>query len=83
MTKSIEEKVKFLEEKVKALEEKYAALEKSAGKKKRTSNPDRKPSEYNMFMKKTYEELKKENPEMSHQERFSECAKKWSSSKNK
>lgn len=81
MTKSIEDKVKILEEKVKTLEEKYVNLEKTGGKKKRVANPDRKPSEYNMFMKKTYEELKKENPEMTHQEKFSECAKRWTASK--
>jgi hypothetical protein len=41
----------------------------------------RKPSEYNLFMKKKYAELKKAHPQMEAKEIFKKAAAEWSKNK--
>ena len=69
-----------LESRVKKLEEKIAQLESGKSKKDKPK-VERKPTEYNLFFKKTMATLKSEFPDMSHKERFAECAKRWNAQK--
>ncbi len=60
-----------LERKIKKLEKKVKNLE----------NPDkkpRKPSEYNLFIKKTIGKLNKEHPDKDHKDIFKKAVKLWS-----
>jgi len=61
-----------LEERVNAMGKVKTDKEKPVKDKK-----PRKPSEYNIFMKKFLTDDKKKNPDKSHSERFTEGAKAW------
>ena len=52
-----------------------AAAEKLGGK--------RKPSKYNIFMKKELERLKKKDPSSDHKQRFKDAVKNWNNKKQK
>jgi len=71
-----------LAKQVKDLTAKVDALESGGKQKKKKSDTPRAPSKYNIFFKKCIEELKKECPDMTHQERFKECAKRWKDQKD-
>ena len=76
MAKEKEPTMEELAKQVKDLTAKVEALEGGKPKKKKSDTP-RAPSKYNLFFKKCMEQLKKECPDMSHQERFKEVAKRW------
>jgi len=74
--------IESLSKQVKELSAKVDALESEKGKKqKKSSSVPRKPTEYNIYFKKCMEDLKKEFPEMSHQDKFKEVGKRWKESK--
>lgn len=80
--KQTEETIESLSKQVKMLSAKVEALENLKEKKqKKTSSVSRKPSEYNIFFQKCMTDLKKEFPDMSHQDRFKEVGKRWKESK--
>lgn len=81
MAKEKDPTVEELAKQVKDLTAKVEALEGGKPKKKKSDTP-RAPSKYNIFFKKCMEELKKECPDMTHQERFKECAKRWKEENN-
>jgi hypothetical protein len=61
---------------------KQTPSEKKQPVKKETTNKTKKaPTAYNIFMKKEIENLKKENPNMDHKERFKLAAQNWSKQK--
>ena len=70
---------KELEKRVAELEKRVAELEGGTKTKKKRSGEPRAPTEYNLFMKKKYAELKESKPNITHTERFAECAKAWKS----
>ena len=72
----VEDKIAALENRVKNLESRLEAMSAGKGKQKREQKP-RAPTEYNKFIKDTYNELKENNPSMKHTEIFAECVKKW------
>ena len=63
-----------LAEQVKKLEARVAELEKNGGKPKKEKK-ERKPTEFNKFIKDNLAKVKAENPSMSHTEAFSATAK--------
>ena len=71
------ERICALEAKVKTLE---ADKGQKAGKVKKPSAP-RKPTEYNLFMKRALEEIKESQPETPHKDRFTEAVKRWNTRK--
>ena len=80
--KQAEDTIESLSKQVKELSAKVNALESEKGKKqKKSPSVARKPSEYNIYFKKCMEDLKKEFPDMSHQDRFKEVGKRWKESK--
>tara|TARA_B100001758_G_scaffold247645_1_gene266356 strand:- start:266 stop:520 length:255 start_codon:yes stop_codon:yes gene_type:complete len=74
----MEKRVKELEKIVQDLQKKVNDLEKNSGKsaRKKSIKP-RKPSAYNLFMKKTLAELKKKHPEKTHADRFKLVGPLW------
>lgn len=62
-----------------ALEKRIEALEKSQKPKKERA--PREPSAFNIFMKKTIAEIKKETPDIAHSEAWSQATAKWKESK--
>ena len=68
---------------IEKLTERLEKLENNFGKKtkeeSKESKTPRKPSEYNLFMKKYFAKNKKEG--VSHKELFAEAAKAWSNEK--
>lgn len=45
------------------------------------ANGSKKPSKYNLFMKKEIKDLKKNNPTLDHKEAFKQAANNWSKNK--
>ena len=74
MVKTEFEKFTDLEQKFTNLEQKVNAMGKVKPVK---DKKPRKPSEYNIFMKKFLMDDKKKNPDRIHSERFAEGAKAW------
>lgn len=74
-TLSPEEKIELLEQRIKTLEEKA-----SFGKEKKNKKP-RKPTAFNIFMKDAIAKVKKENPDIPHNEAFKMAASMWSEQK--
>ena len=74
MVKTEFEKFTDLEQKFTNLEQKVNAMGKVKPVK---DKKPRKPSEYNIFMKKFLTDDKKKNPDRTHAERFTEGAKAW------
>ena len=74
MVKSDKSDFELLEEKFTNLELKVNAMGKVKPVK---DKKPRKPSEYNIFMKKFLSDDKKANPDRKHAERFTEGAKAW------
>ena len=66
-----------LEKRVEALEKKLSDLTTNEKELKTKKKVNRAPSKYNIFMKATLKELKTSKPELTHAERFTECAKLW------
>ena len=66
-----------LEKRVEALEKKINDMATNEKESKKRKVVNRAPSKYNIFMKQTLIELKKSKPDMTHAERFTECAKLW------
>lgn len=77
--------LKNIEKRLATLEESFAKLSKQIDKKnlkptkEKSSRP---PSEYNVFIKKKYEEIKKENPDIQHKEIFAMCIAAWNERNN-
>lgn len=67
-----------LVKRVETLEKRLEELKSAPAKKKRDPRP---PSDYNLFIKQTYAEVKEKNPTMPHQEIFAECARRWKAGK--
>lgn len=63
-----------LSDQFKKLEARVAELEKNGGKPKKEKK-ERKPTEFNNFIKENLAKVKAENPTMSHTEAFSATAK--------
>ena len=74
MVKSDKSDFELLEQKFTNLEQKVNAMGKVKPVK---DKKPRKPSEYNIFMKKFLMDDKKKNPDRIHSERFAEGAKAW------
>jgi hypothetical protein len=51
--------------------------------KKKRKNINRKPSEYNMFIKDNIKKVREDNPELNNKEALSKCAELWRESKKK
>ena len=51
--------------------------------KKKRKNINRKPSEYNMFIKNNIQKVREDNPELNNKEALSKCAELWRESKKK
>lgn len=72
----MEKQLKTIIDQLKALTERVDKLEKSKPKKEKSAST-REPSEYNKFIKKKYEEFKKDSPDLQHKEIFSKCVAAW------
>lgn len=53
----------------------------NGGKKAKKANGAKKPTEYNLFMKKEIQRIKKNDHTMNHREVFTQAANNWSKNK--
>ena len=79
----LKKKVTNLEKLCEELDKRVKILEEGTNVKKKKSSKPRKASDYNIFMGSKIQELKKENPNMTHSEIFKKCAELWKMEKEK
>lgn len=77
----MDKKIEDLEKKVAVLEEKCKTIDNLPKSKEKKQSTPRKPTAFNIYMKKKIKELKTANPELKHSDAFKDAAKLWSEEK--